>query len=422
MVRPPLRGTVRVVPDKSLTHRGVLLGALAEGRTVLEDPNPGADCRATLAAVRALGAGVSEAAPGRWTIDGGRLAEPEDILDLGNSGTGLRLLAGLLAARPVFAVLTGDRSLRRRPMERIVRPLVAMGASIEAREGVRAPLAVRGGRLRGIDHESPVASAQVKSALLLAGLGLAHGRLRLREAARSRDHTERLFRWSGVALGEEDGWLVLPAGERPQPRSWRVPGDLSAAMFPLVAAAITPGSRVVVAGVGLNPTRTGGLEALRRMGARIAVSEDPIEGPEPVGTVTVEHGPLRPLEVGGAEVPRLIDEIPVLAVAAACADGTSAFRDVAELRVKESDRLHGVCDLLRALGVRVEEGTDYFLVHGAGRLAGARVAARDDHRIAMAALVAGCAAEGPVEVDSQEMIATSDPGFHGMLAHLKGEA
>lgn len=414
----PLCGTVRVVPDKSITHRGVLLGARSRGRTVLQDPNPGDDCRATLRAVAGLG--VETRIEGdRWILDGGSLRESEDVIDCGNAGTAMRLLAGLLAPFPFLSILTGDASLRRRPMERIARPLLAMGARIEGRDGMRAPLAIRGGELRPIDWTSPVPSAQVKSAVLLAGLGLRAGRVRVSEPVPSRDHTERLLRWCGVPVAREGDWIVLPAGVEPEPRSWRVPGDISAAVFLLVAASITPGSRVTVRGVGLNPTRTGALDALRRMGARLEVETDEETGPEPIGSVKAVAGPLRPLVIEGAEVPRLIDEIPVLAVAAAMAEGESRFSGLAELRVKESDRIAATSAMLRALGVEVEEGADDLAVRGTGRLRGGTVLSRDDHRIAMAALVAGCAAEGAVEVDSLRMVSTSDPDFLPRLESLR---
>lgn len=440
----PLIGTIRVVPDKSITHRGVLLAALARGRSVVHDPNPGADCAATRRAVESLGVKV-RCHPDHWIIEGDGLREPEDVLDLGNSGTGLRLLAGALAAHPFLAVLTGDRSLRGRPMERIIRPLQAMGARIDAREGMLAPLAVRGAVLRALDLENVTASAQVKSAVLLAGLGLRQGSVRVREPRPSRDHTERMLAWMGAPLqvsqvgsghsglqdrGPEDrdqAGLVhtytvrLDAGAQLAGREWRVPGDVSAALFLLVAAAITPGSRVTVEGVGLNETRTGGLDVLRRMGARLGIRPDPAAGPEPTGSITVEHGPLRAVEVGGVEVPRLIDEVPILAVAAACAEGLSRFADVGELRVKESDRVRSTCGLLRALGVEVEEEPEGFWVHGGHGLRGGHVESHGDHRIAMSALVASCAADEKVTVDSLAMVDTSDPGFLARLAILRGE-
>jgi 3-phosphoshikimate 1-carboxyvinyltransferase len=426
----PLLGTVRVVPDKSITHRGVLLGALARGRSVVHDPNPGADCAATLRAVEALGVTVRRE-PACWILEGDGLREPENVLDLGNSGTGLRLLAGALAAHPFFAVLTGDRSLCGRPMERIIRPLEAMGARFESRQGMRAPLAVRGAVLRGLDYDNITGSAQVKSAVLLAGLGLKEGRVRVFESRPSRDHTERMLDWMGAPLqrsgsrGKGDALspytITLGSGALLEGREWRVPGDISAALFLLVAAAITPGSCATVEGVGLNPTRTGALDVLRRMGARLEVRPDEDAGPEPTGSITIEYGPLRAVEVGGAEVPRLIDEVPVLAVAAACAEGVSHFAEVGELRVKESDRVRSICCLLRALGVVVDEEPDGFRVHGGRGLRGGRVESHDDHRIAMSALVAACAAEGIVSVDSLAMVETSDPWFLARLAALRGE-
>jgi 3-phosphoshikimate 1-carboxyvinyltransferase len=440
----PLIGTIQVVPDKSITHRGVLLAALARGRSVVHDPNPGADCAATRRAVEALGVRV-RSQPDRWIIEGDGLCEPGDVLDLGNSGTGLRLLAGVLSAHPFFAVLTGDRSLRGRPMDRIIRPLRAMGASIDAREGMLAPLAVHGAVLRALDFENVTGSAQVKSAVLLAGLGLRQGSVWVREPRPSRDHTERMLAWMGAPLQVSQGGsgdpgtqgddqdsrdhgtgvhaytVRLDAGAELEGREWRVPGDISAALFLLVAAAITPGSCVTVKGVGLNPTRTGALDVLQRMGARLDIRPDPVAGPEPTGSITMEHGPLRAVEVGGVEVPRLIDEVPILAIAAACADGVSRFADVGELRVKESDRVRSTCGLLRALGVEVEEEPAGFRVHGGRGLRGGHVESHEDHRIAMSALVAGCAADDEVTVDSLAMVETSDPGFLARLAILRAE-
>ncbi len=430
----PLRGAVRVVPDKSITHRSVLLAALARGRSVVWDPNPGADCAAMLRAIEALGVLVRRQ-PDSWVIESEGLREPEEVLDLGNSGTALRLLTGALSAHPFFAVLTGDRSLRSRPMDRAIRPLEAMGARIEARAGGRAPLAIRGPVARGVDFENVSASAQVKSALLLAGLGLREGAVRVREPRPSRDHTERMLAYLGAPIqvtpagsgGADPGkgpgpyTVRLEAGARLAPCEWRVPGDISAALFPLVAAAITPGSGITVEGVGLNPTRIGALSVLQRMGARLGIRPDPETGPEPTGSVTMEYGPLRAVDVGGEEAPRLIDEVPVLAVAAACAPGVSRFLDLAELRVKESDRVSSTCALLRALGVEVGEEANGFWIRGGRGLRGGQVETFADHRIAMAALTAGCAAQGEVSVDSLSMVATSDPGFVARLARLRGE-
>jgi 3-phosphoshikimate 1-carboxyvinyltransferase len=309
---------------------------------------------------------------------------------------------------------------------------------------------VHGAILRAIDFENLTGSAQVKSAVLLAGLGLRQGSVRVREPRPSRDHTERMLAWMGAPVevspagaggpglpesgpqghgldsrdqgsGARAYTVCLDAGAELEGREWRVPGDISAALFFLVAAAVTPGSRITVEGVGLNPTRTGALDVLRRMGARLDIRPDPVAGPEPTGSITIEHGPLRAVEVEGLEVPRLIDEVPILAVAAACAEGVSRFADVGELRVKESDRVRSTCALLRALGVEVEEEPEGFRVHGGRGLRGGQVESHDDHRIAMSALVAGCAADGEVTVDSLAMVETSDPGFLGRLAILRGE-
>jgi len=297
-----------------------------------------------------------------------------------------------------------------------------MGARIDGRAGMRPPLVIQGGRLRGIDWTPEVASAQVKSAILLAGLFLEEGSVTVNEPAPSRDHTERLLEWLGAPLQRDAASVRLRAGSLLEARDWEVPGDISAAAFLLVGAAIAPESRVTVERVGINPSRAGALEVLRRMGVRCEVREEPVAGPEPVGSITAESSEIHPVEVGGEEIPRLIDEVPVLAVAAACARGTSRFRDVGDLRHKESDRIRSTCSMLRSLGVEVEEENDAFLVHGNGKLRGGFVAAQGDHRIAMSALVAGCAAEGEVEVDSLEMVATSDPGFAARLGRLRGES
>jgi 3-phosphoshikimate 1-carboxyvinyltransferase len=410
---------VRVVSDKSLTHRGTLLGALAAGSTVLERPNRGADCRATLRAVRALGARVEET-PEAWIVHGGRdrLHEPDDVLDLGNAGTGIRLLCGVVAGLDGLSVLTGDASLRRRPMQRVIEPLLRMGGRIEARRGGYAPLAVRGGTLEPILWRSEAASAQIKSAVLLAGLFVDHGIVGVEEPAPSRDHTERLLEFLGVPVEREGGIVSLRGASSPVARSWRVPGDSSAAAFFVTAATLVEGSEIVIEEVGLNPTRTGALDVLGRMGARITRHPSRSAGPEPVGELKVEHARLRATVVEAPEVPGLIDEIPILAVAAALAEGTTEFRGVGELRLKESDRIASTAALLSALGVEVEVGLDWLAVHGVESLAGGSVRAQADHRIAMSALVAGLVTRAPVEVDDLRMIETSDPHFLSNLAAL----
>ncbi len=421
-----LRGTVRVVSDKSLTHRGLILGALARGTSRLHRPNPGADCMATLRALRLLGIPIEEEGDG-VRIEGGRerWRAPSEVLDLENSGTGLRLLAGALAGFPFESRLTGDASLRARPMARIITPLQALGARIESEPGGRAPLTIHGLSASELDamageseHRLEIASAQVKSALLLAHSARRSGLVRVSEPFLSRDHTERLLAWQGAKL-ERDGSSVtlhLPAELRA--RDWEVPGDPSAAAFFWVGAAITPGSRVTVEGVGLNPTRVGALEVLRRMGARVEITPDRVDGPEPVGSVTVEFSSLTATVVEGEEVPRLLDEVPILAVAAARAHGTTWFRDVRELRVKESDRIRTTLALLRALGAETIEEDAAFAVTGPIDFQGAAITTAGDHRIAMSAMIAACAAREPVTVDSLEMVGTSDPSFVSTLRQL----
>jgi 3-phosphoshikimate 1-carboxyvinyltransferase len=450
----PLRGLVRMPGDKSVTHRALLLAALAEGESVLSGVNPGADCRHVAQAVRALGAGVRRTgswqpasglepagghgpaahgdAPG-YVIRGvgGRWSEPAGVLDLGNSGTGLRLLAGAVAGHDILCVLDGDASLRRRPMARIAEPLRRMGARVDGRSGgALAPLVIRGAALRGAHHVSPVASAQVKSALLLAGLAAA-GETRVTEPRASRDHTERLLPVFGARLlppapaGQAGHSVGLAGPQALRAASLAVPGDFSSAAFWIVAALVVPGSEITLAGVGLNPGRTGLLRALARMGAAIEARVTGDQAGEPVGEVRVQHSPLAATDVGAAEVPDLIDELPVWAVACAFAEGVSTLSGAAELRAKESDRLAGVARGLTALGGQVEERPDGLVIRGGGAagapgggLRGGHASAAADHRLAMAFLVAGLGSPGGAEVTGCEAIDTSYPAFYPTLTAL----
>ncbi|MBI4278241.1 MAG: 3-phosphoshikimate 1-carboxyvinyltransferase [Armatimonadetes bacterium] len=419
---PPARrlsGRVRVPGDKSISHRAALLGVLAEGKTVVEGFLRAADCLSTLRCLRHLGAEIRDDGE-RLTIQGlglGGLVEADDVLDVGNSGTTMRLLAGILAGQPYLSVLTGDASIRRRPMDRVAVPLRQMGASIQGRRGGRlAPLVIQGGRLRAIDYALPVASAQVKSAVLLAGL-FADGPTTVREPAPTRDHTERMLQGFGADLRQEDCAVTLYAPTRLLGTSLSVPGDISSAAFFLVAAAALPGSELAVEGVGLNPTRTGALDALRAMGARVEIEDQWISGGEPVGTVVVHGGALRGIEITGPLIPRLIDELPVLCVAAAVAEGTTEIRDAGELRVKESDRIVTLAANLRALGAAAEELSDGIIIRG-GRLRGGRVPGHGDHRIAMACAVAGLLAAEPVTVEGAECIDISFPEFHRIFGDV----
>lgn len=425
----PLSGRLAVPGDKSISHRALMLGALAVGPTEIAGLLEGEDVLRTAAAMRALGAGVERLGPGRWRVAGrgiGGLAEPADVLDMGNSGTAARLLCGLLAGHPLFAVLTGDASLRGRPMGRVTGPLAACGARFAARAGGRLPLAVEGAAdPLPLDYVLPVASAQVKSALLLAGL-CAPGTTRVVEPAPTRDHTEAMLRHFGAAVRVADGPEGRVVELEGQPElvgaPVAVPGDPSSAAFPLVAALLVPGSRLTVAGVGLNPLRTGLFDTLREMGADLTVADRRVEGGEPVGDVTAAHGDLRGVDVPASRAPGMIDEYPVLAVAAACARGTTRMRGLAELRVKESDRLAATAALLIAAGARVEVAGDDLLVHGTGAPppGGGLVATRMDHRIAMSALVLGLATAAPMVVDDSGFIDTSFPDFAGLLNRAAG--
>ncbi len=424
-VRPAARvgGTFEPPGDKSITHRAYLLALLAHGESVIERPNPGADCEATLAAVTALGGHVSRTdATVRIGGRGDARVEPEGVIDCGNSGTSLRLLAGVLAAQPGLAVLDGDASLRRRPVARIVTPLVRMGAWLAARAGDRfPPLVIRGAALRGIAYEAPVASAQVQSCVLLAGLD-ARGRTSVALPGPARDHTRRMLSAFGVqteAAPAGAGERVAVEGPaRLSGTALRVPGDFSAAAFFLAAAAATPGARVTAAGVGLNPTRTGLLDVLEAMGARVERSALRDAAGEPVGDVSVE-GPeaLRPFDVPAEWLPRLLDEVPAWALAAAAARGISRVSGAAELRVKESDRLAGLASGLARLGIAVEEAQDGLAITG-GQAAGGRVSAAGDHRLAMTFALFGLGAAAPVTVDDAAAITTSYPGFETELAAL----
>ncbi|MFO7166597.1 MAG: 3-phosphoshikimate 1-carboxyvinyltransferase [Chloroflexota bacterium] len=414
-----LRGTIEIPGDKSISHRAVMFNALADGEARITHFLPGADCRSTIACMRALGVPIDhdgETVVVRGVGLGG-LSEPADVLDCGNSGTTLRLLTGLLAGQPgMFAVLTGDASLRSRPQKRIVAPLRALGATLDGRQqGDRAPLAVRGAALHGGSYELPVASAQVKSALLLAALS-GDGPLTLTGRTDGRDHTERMLSAMGADIVTEGRTITLHPPSARGARalravSLRVPGDPSSAAFWWVAAAIHPDAELTTVGVGLNPTRTGALDALRMMGADIEIANERLEGSEPVGDVTVRSSELRGVEIGGELIPRLIDELPVLAVAAACARGDTLIRDAQELRAKETDRIETVATGLDALGVTVEPTSDGMGITGGRGLRGAALHSHGDHRLAMAWAIAGLVATGQTVVHDADAVDVSYPGF-----------
>lgn len=425
----PMRGDVRVPGDKSISHRALILGACAVGETTITGLLEGEDVLCTAAAMRAFGARVTRTGAGEWTVRGvgvGGLAEPARVLDMGNSGTGARLVMGLAAAHPFTTFFAGDASLSGRPMERVMAPLRQMGAAFAARSGGRLPLAVQGSAsLVPIDYELPVASAQVKSAVLLAGLNTA-GATTVVEPKPTRDHTELMLRHFGAEVTVEDlaggGRRVTLTGQ-PEltARGVAVPSDISSAAFPLAAALLVAGSEVVVRGVGMNPLRTGLVDTLREMGADLRLMNERTEAGEPVADLAAKAGPLKAVTVPASRAPAMIDEYPILAVAAAFASGTTRMEGLGELRVKESDRLAAVAAGLTACGVAVKEGPDWLEVTGSGGKpvpGGATVAVHLDHRIAMAFLVLGLASADPVAVDDGSPIATSFPGFVDLMRGL----
>jgi 3-phosphoshikimate 1-carboxyvinyltransferase len=424
----PLRGRVRVPGDKSISHRALILGALAVGRTTIRGLLEGEDVLNTAAAMRALGAHVERTGEGQWQVHGvgvGGFAAPAAALDFGNSGTGCRLVMGAAAPCPITVIFDGDASLRKRPMQRILQPLERMGVRvIAAAEGRRLPLTLKGAAAPiPITYESPVPSAQLKSAVLLAGLG-APGETTVIEPEATRDHTERMLRHFGadvsVAPHGAHGRRVAVRGEcELTPATVAVPADPSSAAFPLVGALVTPGSEVILGDVMTNPLRTGLLATLGEMGAQIDYLDRRDDGGEDVAELRVRASSLRGVEVPAERAPSMIDEYPVLAVAAAFAHGTTRMRGLKELRVKESDRLAATAELLRVNGVEARIEDDDLIVHGTGRVpGGGQVETHMDHRIAMAALVMGLASEKPVGVDDGAFIATSFPGFVAMMCGL----
>lgn len=424
----PLSGRVRVPGDKSISHRALMLGALAVGETVIDGLLEGEDVHATAAAMRAMGAHAERDAGGRWRVHGvgvGGLLQPAGVLEMGNSGTSTRLLAGLVASHAIRATFVGDASLSKRPMQRIITPLSQMGARFSG-NGDRLPMTVEGASpALPIEYRLPVASAQVKSAVLLAGLN-APGITRVIESVPTRDHSERMLRGFGADLTVEtlpDGTrLISVHGEAElKPQRITVPGDISSAAFPLVAALVVPGSEVVIENVGLNPTRTGIIDALAMLGLEVAVEDRGEAGGEPVAALRVRHAMLKGGEVDPTIAPLMIDEYPILMVAAAFADGTTVMRGLEELRVKESDRLAVMAAGLAACGVPVEELEDGIVIHGSGGTpvpGGATVASHLDHRIAMSFAVLGLNAKAPVVVDDVRPIATSFPDFLPLMQRM----
>ncbi len=425
----PLKGRAEVPGDKSISHRSLILGALAVGRTEVTGLLEGQDVLDTAAAMRAFGATVTQVAPGHWTVEGvgvGGFAEPKDVIDCGNSGTGVRLIMGCMATSPISATFTGDASLRKRPMGRVTDPLALFGARAYGRQGGRLPMTVVGaGDATGVRYTVPMPSAQVKSAVLLAGLN-ARGQTVVIEKEPTRDHSERMLRGFGAEVAAEDGpegrIITLTGQPELKPQRVAVPRDPSSAAFPVCAALLVEGSDILVPGVSQNPTRNGLYTTLVEMGADIAFENPREEGGEPVADLRVRFtGALKGIAVPQERAASMIDEYPVLSVVAACATGTTVMRGVKELRVKESDRIDAMARGLEACGVRVEEDEDTLIVHGMGAdgvPGGATCATHIDHRIAMSFLVLGLAAKKPVSVDDGSPIATSFPVFEGLMAGL----
>ncbi len=414
-----LRGKITVPGDKSISHRAIILGALGEGPTEISACLRSDDCHRTLEAIRAVGIEIEDGETLRIYGKGlYGLREPGEILDCGNSGTTIRLLTGVLAGQPFLSLLTGDASLRRRPMDRIVIPLRRMGAEVYGRaQNTLPPLAVRGGPLHGVRYDSPVASAQVKSAILLAGL-FAEGSTTVIEPSRSRDHTERMLRARGQTVETAGREVTLmPTGSLRADRI-AVPGDFSSAAFFIVGALILPDSDLIIEGVGVNPTRTGLLDALEGMGAAIEVHPEEESAGEPRARLHVRTSRLKGVRLGGDLIPRLIDEIPVLAVAAACAEGKTVIRNAAELRVKESDRIRAIATELNRMAIRTEELEDGLVIHGGGTLRGTSCDSHGDHRVGMAFTVAGLRADRETTIADTACIQTSFPAFVQTLQDL----
>lgn len=417
-----LRGEVRVPGDKSISHRAVILSSISEGRSRIKGFLSADDTIRTAMAFKAMGIRIEGLGRDELIIEGKGLEglkEPENIIDLGNSGTSMRLLAGLLSGQRFFSVLTGDESLRRRPMKRVTVPLREMGAEINGRGDANfAPLAIKGSSLRPIHHESPVPSAQVKSSLLLAGL-YAEGETKISEPRKSRDHTERMLRIFGAEIKEFNLSVSIKGGPKLKAQDIEVPGDFSSAAFFIVAGILVTDSEVSIKNVGINPTRTGLLDILKRMGAEIYSENLREVNREPVADIIVRSSRLKGLEIKGEELLRSIDEFPILCVAASFAEGETLIREASELRVKESDRIASMAQELKKMGAEVEEFPDGLKIEGRERLKGAVCNSHGDHRVAMAMAIAGLVADGETTVEDTEWVDTSFPGFREALEGLR---
>lgn len=417
----PFQKTIMVPGDKSISHRAIMFGSIAKGTTTIEGFLPGADCLSTIACFEKLGVQVERTSAtsvnviGK-SIDG--LQAPASVLDVGNSGTTIRLMMGILAGTTFTSELIGDSSIGRRPMDRVVKPLRQMGAKIAGKEnGKFTPLTIEGSSLQGITYESPVSSAQVKSAILLAGL-TASGKTTVLEPSTSRDHTERMLGAFGVQVDQLSNGVSLSGDQSLTATNVIVPGDISSAAFFLAAALMVPGSTITIEKVGLNPTRTGIIDVFRAMGADITVEEQQESSGEPMGSITITCDELKGVEISGDLIPRLIDEIPIIAVVATQAKGKTIIKDAAELKVKETNRISTTANELRKLGAQVEETQDGLIIEGKTSLRGATCSSHGDHRIGMAMAIAGLAADEAVVVDGAEAIQVSFPGFYDLLNQL----
>lgn len=418
-----LKGELTVPGDKSISHRSIMLGAIANGVTTVRGFLRGEDNMSTMHAFRAMGVRIDD--------DGETLAihglglhglqEPEDVLDCGNSGTTIRLITGLLSGQSFFSVVTGDQYLRKRPMKRVVEPLTRMGARIQGRnQGSLAPLAISGGVLHAIEYQSPVSSAQIKSSIMLAGL-YAAGETTVREPSLSRDHSERMFKQFGASVERFDDGVTVRGGFELNAQEVSVPGDISSAAFFIVAALITPNSEILIRNVGVNPTRTGVIDILKAMGGDIELLDQRDLSGEPVADILVRSSRLKGIAISGSVVPRAIDEFPAVCVAAACAEGVTSVRDAKELRVKETDRITAMAGNLRTLGVTVTETDDGMDITGVERLAGGEVDSFGDHRIAMSLSVAALVAADEITINDVDCVATSFPTFFQLLEKVAGK-
>jgi 3-phosphoshikimate 1-carboxyvinyltransferase len=412
-----VRGEIAVPGDKSISHRSIMLGAIANGITTVRGFLRGEDNLSTMHAFRAMGVEIDD--DGETIRIAGRglhgLKEPGDVLDCGNSGTTIRLITGLLSGQSFFSVVTGDQYLRKRPMKRVVEPLSRMGARIAGRSGgTLAPLAINGGSLKGIDYQSPVSSAQIKSSLMLAGL-YADGETTVSEPSLSRDHSERMFKLFGASLVRNDNGVTVRGGAELTAQEVTVPGDISSAAFFIVAALITPHSELLIKNVGVNPSRTGVIDILQAMGGDIQLLDKRDVSGEPVADILVRSSRLKGIAIAGGVVPRAIDEFPAVCIAAARAEGVTTVRDAGELRVKETDRITAMADNLRKLGVTVTECQDGMDITGSDRLLGGTVDSSGDHRIAMSMSVAALVASSAITVTDIACVATSFPNFFPLL-------